>query len=226
MNGTLLSACWRERFSRPLVVALLVVIALITFVVVWSNQRLSDVSVLFALVLSAGLVGKDVSSGALALLFTRPIRRSEYLLSRWLAGGLSAAVLGLAVLLAQFLVLRGRGVEVSGVELLSTAGKGVTGAFGLAAVLVFFSTLVRGIGDIGLWFVANLLVIVCEPAGLRRLEQELHGLLVPQVDFGRALASEPISWFAIVSYASSVTLFLGLALLMINRKEVSYASHA
>jgi hypothetical protein len=226
MNRTLIAACWRERLSRPLVVALLVVIALVTFINSWTDRTLSDPSAMFALILATGLVGRDVSSGALALLFCRPIRRSEYLLSRWLAGGLAAAVLGSVALLAQLLMLRLRGAGASGVDLLWIWGNGMTAVFGLASSLVFFSTLVRGIGDLGLWFLASTLTMLCELAGLLRLGRELYGFLLPRVDWQRALGAQPISWFEIISYASSVTLFLALALLMINRKELSYASHA
>jgi ABC-type transport system involved in multi-copper enzyme maturation permease subunit len=226
MNGTLVWACWRERFSRPLVIALLTVIALLGFVSSHFDKSLSDYSGLFAMVLGAGLVGRDVSSGALALLFTRPIKRSEYLLSRWLAAALAASALGVMALLAQFLILRLRGVGVTGSELLFASAKAISGDFGLAATLVFLSTLVRGIGDIGLWLLGSLLAALCASFVNRRLGEELLRLLTPRLDWARALTSQPISWFEIASYASSVTLFLALALMMINRKEISYASHA
>ena len=34
--------------------------------------------------IAAGTIGQDVSSGVLQLLFARPVRRSEYVLSRWI----------------------------------------------------------------------------------------------------------------------------------------------
>jgi ABC-type transport system involved in multi-copper enzyme maturation permease subunit len=225
VNATLLWACWRERFSRPLVIALLTIVAVISFVSSHSDKELSDFSVFFALVLGAGLVGRDVSSGALALLFTRPIKRSEYLLSRWMAAGLAASALGVAVLLVQFLILRVRGVAIGGSDLLFAAAEAICGDFGMATILVFLSTLVRGIGDLGLWLLGSLIATLSETLVNRRLGQELFRLVSPRLDWARALASQPISWFEIVSYASSVTLFLALALVMINRKEISYASH-
>jgi hypothetical protein len=225
MNCVLIGACWRERFSRPLVLVLLLVVSLVSLVESVSDRSMSQLCSLFALILGAGLVGRDVSSGALALLFTRPVKRSHYLLSRWMAGGIAAATLSVVLQLAQFLTLRVRGVEISGTELLNACGEAITASFGLTACLIFLSTLMRGIGDLGLWFLAGMLSVLCELAGARRVSDEMDRLLAPKLDWAQALMSRPISWFEIVSYASSVTLFLALGLVMINGKEISYASH-
>jgi hypothetical protein len=226
MNTTLMWATWRERFSRRVPIILLAVVALWGLTGAGMQRAPSDMTIGFALILGAGLVGRDVSSGSLALLLTRPVRRSEYLLSRWFAASLAAGAAGLLELGLQYVLVRARSGAVSGVTLVYDCAEAITLAFGVTAALAFLSTLVRGIGDLGVWLVALLVAALAEPAGAARLGQELHHLLVPHVDWAQALDARPISWFPVVSYFSSVTLFLALAILVLNRKELSYASHA
>ncbi len=226
MNATLIAACWRERLSRPVAVVLLVILMVLGLVVSVSTKSLADVTLGLTLVLGAGLVGRDVSSGSLALLLTRPLRRSEYLLSRWFAGSLAAATLGVVQLALQFLLLRLRSVELTGGALAYECARAVSLAFGLTATLVFLSTLVRGIGDVGLWLVAVIVASVLAPAGAVRASDELLALMVPRVDWGQSLNAQPIAWFPIVSFVSSLVLYLALGIVILNRKELSYASHA
>ena len=53
---------------------------------------------------------------------------------------------------------------------------------------------------------------------------EMEKLLVPSIDLARSLGSNPVSWHPLVAYASTVTLALALAIVVVNRKELSYAS--
>jgi hypothetical protein len=53
---------------------------------------------------------------------------------------------------------------------------------------------------------------------------ELMASLTPTLDLPRLVASTPMPWSPIASYTSTVVLCLALAILAVNRKELSYAS--
>ncbi|TMQ71594.1 MAG: hypothetical protein E6K81_09690, partial [Candidatus Eisenbacteria bacterium] len=98
MNLTLLLATWRQRLMSPIRVVLLgglLVVPLlgVAFVHGAGLSILGD-SVGLTLVFAVGMIGQDVSSGVLQLLFARPVRRPEYVWSRWLATGLAATAVG------------------------------------------------------------------------------------------------------------------------------------
>ena len=62
----------------------------------------------------------------------------------------------------------------------------------------------------------------------RRLRRQLNiGVrmsLKPGLDLAPLFHGGPVAWFAVVSYLSTVTLCLGLAVVVMNRRELSYAS--
>jgi hypothetical protein len=53
--------------------------------------------------------------------------------------------------------------------------------------------------------------------------QEIGSLLSPRIEIAQIVAGSP-SWFAIATYASNLTLCLVVAILVLNKKELSYAS--
>jgi hypothetical protein len=59
---------------------------------------------------------------------------------------------------------------------------------------------------------------------LDRMGAEISGALTPTIDLARLVTATPMPWFPIVSYASTVVLCLALAIVVVNRKELSYAS--
>ena len=69
---------------------------------------------MLGLILAAGSVGRDVSSGVLALVLTRPLVRTTYLLAKWTAVSTAVAALACATLAVQTILLRSRGVDISG----------------------------------------------------------------------------------------------------------------
>ena len=57
-----------------------------------------------------------------------------------------------------------------------------------------------------------------------RASAELLRFLNPQVQLGPMTMGSGVSWFEVVSYLSTVTLCLAVAVLVINRREISYAT--
>src|SRR5919198_2264006 len=113
MNATLIVASIRQRLSSPIRMALLAALFVfpllpVAFAPAAGLWFLGD-SLGIALVLAAGAIGSDVSAGVLLLLFARPVRRSEYVLSRWCALGLGAALVRLGQIAIATAILAARG---------------------------------------------------------------------------------------------------------------------
>jgi hypothetical protein len=49
-------------------------------------------------------------------------------------------------------------------------------------------------------------------------------VLGPQLTFAWLLQHTPVSWFALASWASSITLALAVGIARLNRRELSYAA--
>ena len=235
MNGTLLVALWRQRLTSPLRLTLLAGLAGVPLLgaafMAGAGLSLLGNSQGLVLVLGAGMIGQDLSSGVLQLLFARPVTRTSYVVSRWLAVAFAASAVSVlqVATAAAFMAARGSAPAVQDVMLFGLGR--VVEAFGLAAVLALLSSLVPGLGDLGLYLILNIAGGVVQMVGkvkgwpwLDRASTEILSSLMPTIDFTRVIQSSPLPWFPIVSYASTVTLCLALAIVSINRRELSYAS--
>jgi ABC-type transport system involved in multi-copper enzyme maturation permease subunit len=221
----LVVATWRERLSRPVPVAVCILICFATSgLALTSTHGLEDPTLTLALILGAGTIGREVSSGVLALLLTRPVVRTTYLLAKWTAVAAAVAALACLTLVAQTILLRSHGIDISGSELWVAAFSSASSAFGLTAVLLLFSVFLPGAADIGLWIALNLVGFLVQRVLPMRLHTEWRNFLQPTLGWTSTFGATPISWFSVFSYASTVTLCLSLAALTLNRKEISYAS--
>ena len=185
----------------------------------------------FAVILGAGLIGQDVSSGTLQLLFARPVTRAEYVVSRWLGAALTASCLSAVQIAIGSVFLALHGAPPGGGQLAIVLGVQVLNAFGTVSVLLLFSTLLPGIGDVIAIFVAaatgqalQLGAALFRAPWLARAGQELVRFVNPSLDLGAIFGSGPVSWFEVVSYFSTVTLCVALAIVVMNRRELSYAT--
>src|SRR5690348_8065545 len=134
---------WSEMLRARLRLAILALFSLPPILFgAWSPSASSDTSsrgAIYAIILGAGLIGRPAASGTLALLLSRPVPRSSYVLTRWVAAWWAAAGLAIAVQIvlaleaARFGPVDWRALGISCLEnLLSAAG--------IAAVLVFLSS--------------------------------------------------------------------------------------
>jgi hypothetical protein len=221
----LVAVTWREKLSRPIVVVLCVLLCVAeTAGAITARHDLDDPVLILTLVLTSGSVGRDLSSGVLALLFSRPIVRTTYLLAKWLAASTAAATLSSLTLIAETLLLRSRGIDISSAELSGALFGSFSTAFGLASVLILLSVLLRGVGDIAMWVALGLVGYLTQRVLPQRVSEEWHAVLQPSLGWASTFGARPIAWFALASYLSTVTLCLCLAALVLNRKEISYAS--
>ncbi|MGH7731963.1 MAG: ABC transporter permease subunit [Candidatus Eiseniibacteriota bacterium] len=235
MNPTLVITLWRQRLTSPVRMALVAMLAGTPLLGVafmpGAGLALLGGGQGLALTLGAGMIGQDVSSGVLQLLFARPVRRSVYVLSRWLGAGLAVAAVSLVQLVVACGLLAARGGAPRPQEIVLFAAERILEGFGIAAVLALLSSLIGGLGDLALYLLANLGAGLLQTVGqvkqwvwASRGGAEILGSLTPTIDLERLLAASPMPWFPIVSYASTVALGLALAIVVVNRKELSYAS--
>jgi len=221
----LVTVTWRERLSRPVVVALCgLLCAAQTAFAVSGSHDLEDPVLVLALILGAGSIGRDLSSGVLALLFARPIVRTTYVIAKWTAVSLAAGTLGCATLIVQAVLLRSRGIDISAAELFGAAFASLSTACGIASVLVLLSALLPGVADIAAWVGLGLIGYLSQRALPLRVSEEWRALIQPSLGWSSTFGATPIAWSAIAAYLSTVTLCLCLAALVINWKEISYAS--
>lgn len=234
MNPTLIGALLRQRLASRFRMLLLFMVTGMPLVTLFFTGRggLVQLGNCYGavLVLAAGMVGQDLSSGTLQLLLARPVTRTEYVLSRWgaAAGGTILVVLlqlGLALL-----IMASHGSTPPVRDTLVFLGDNVAMAIGLAAVIALFSTLMPGLGDLGLLAIGFFTSLMLQgigtmkqwPAALRA-SAEIQQFLSPELNVA-GLGLAPFPWLSVVAYLSTVTLCLALAIVVLNRKELSYAS--
>ena len=220
MNPTLVLATLRQRFTSPLRVVFLVLLAWMPMIAILMAPRggfapLGD-CYFIALALAAGMIGQDLSSGTLQLLLARPVTRAQYVFSRW--GAVAAGTLAVVVLqlLLATLIMLARGAPVPWAQGALLLGSDVLVALGAAAVVALLSSLASGLGDLGLLLLVFVSAQVLEKVGmfkswgwLVRGAEELMRVLKPELGLEPFVAGGPVPWLAIV---------------VMNRRELSYAS--
>lgn len=237
MNRELVIAWLRQRLTSPMRVVLLALafffpLLMVLFVPGAPLGLLGANATQFALILAAGMIGQDVSAGVLQLVFARPVARHEYVFSRWAAAAAGAAALMVlqVAIVSALAALRGHPHEFgeSGLFALESA----LHAIGIVSVMTLFSALVPGLADLGVLLVAGFTGTLLSTIGqsvhtvafLSRIGEEMSHFVSPEVPLASLATGSPIPWYAIASYLSTITLCLGLAIVAMNRKELSYAA--
>jgi hypothetical protein len=133
-------------------------------------------------------------------------------------------------LLAAWAILTARGAPPVPGDVALAMGQRTIEIAQLAAVVALLSALVNGIGDLGLWFLVQLaggILTVAAQAKrwpwLGRVGDEIGRIVNPSVNLAGLTngigGAEPL-----VAALSTAALALVVAVLLINRKELSYAS--
>ncbi len=235
MNATLITTFWRQRLNSPMRLMLALVFfgfGLLPVMLTGSIAMLGKNTMgVFAFVFAAGLIGQDVSSGVLTLAFARPLRRWEYVLSRWLAAGSLATAVCVLQVVAGAAVSLARHGDVTAALMAAKMLDGALVVFGLSAVLLMFSSLAPGLGDLGLYLLAFLAASVMTNVGaakrigwLTRAGEECQRFIDGSLDPAPFFGHGEVSWFAIASYLSTLAICLVVAIWAVNRKELSYAA--
>jgi ABC-type transport system involved in multi-copper enzyme maturation permease subunit len=234
MNVTLVSALLRQRLASPMRVFMLFALfvpGLVFAVFTNTFAAVAGGGYWFALVFAAGAIGQDVSSGVLHLTFARPVTRTGYVTSRWFAaaaGGFAVALVRL-LLATTFLAMRGAAPEP--LALAAAVAEDAVLASVAAAVMVMFSALAGGLGDVAIFALATLGLQISR--GLTQLKGwttadrvvvELQHTLQPALSLAFLAGQGAPAWSGLAAAASTVTLALAIAIVAVNRKELSYAA--
>ena len=220
----LVGVTWRERLLRPWFGVLLFVFCSSQVTMALSMQDLQDPGFILVLVIGGGAIGKEVSSGVLPLLFTRPLVRGHYVLAKWFALASAIAIISTVTLLVQAAFLAHRGIGLPGREIAAAVFTSVSAAVGITAVLLPLSVLVPGYADVLFWMGLTFVPSLGRRYVPQRVAEEWRAFLHPSLDWGAIFGTASVGWFRLFSYLSTVTLCLCLAVLVANRKELSYAS--
>lgn len=235
MNLTLVLATLRQRFTSPIRLVIVLLLGWMPMLPVLMAPgagfaTLGDCYFL-ALALAAGMIGQDLSSGTLQLLLARPVTRAQYVFSRWGAVATGTFLLVVLQTMCAALVMLVRGAPVPWDQAALHLGNSALLALGTAAVMALLSSLAAGLGDLGLLFLIFISAQLLNGMGrfkswewLVRGAGELSAALKPELDLAPFFHGGPVAWLAVVSYLSTVTLCLGLAVVVMNRRELSYAS--
>jgi hypothetical protein len=194
------------------------------------------ITMVAVLVVTAGIVSRDAASGALQLILSRPIRRAEYLFGRYFAAvlilaGFLLAIFSTAVLLDRAAALADwhSGEVFSWREGLRLCAAEVPRAALDAAILLFLSTFLRGIGD-ALAFLLCGLVLKLAPqiaqAGnrpaLAHAARVANDNLAPEGAWGPILHGQRLLQPPTGQWVLALAVYLLLAAVVFNRRELSY----
>lgn len=234
MNRELVIAFWRQRGSAAFRMAFLLLVfgfpLLMTAAMPGGGLGIVRDALGITMVLAAGMIGQDVSSGVLQLLFARPVRRSEYVLSRWLSVAIAASGFAVLQIALAWMIVTARGAPLESNTVLLTMLQRVCEVIQITAVMAMFSSLVNGIGDLGLWFATTvsgaILQLAAQAKGwgwVGRVGTEINRIVGPDVGLV-ALAGGTGGWSGLVTTLSIAALALLIAVVLVNRKELSYAT--
>jgi hypothetical protein len=179
-------------------------------------------------VLAAGSVSRDISSGALQMILSRPIRRTEYLFGRYLgilaSYGLFLAVTSGLIFLVVHLARMNAREDASALALALLAGEAFANGAFQAAILLMFSTFLPGIADL-IGLLVLFLVLHLPPgknAWLRNAADAARENLLPEVSWNEALRGESILGAATGRWVFALTVYLALAAVIFSRRELPY----
>jgi ABC-type transport system involved in multi-copper enzyme maturation permease subunit len=206
----------------------------------------AGIALAYTLLWGAGVIGRETQHGTISLVLARPISIVSYVMSKWFAVGLAAAVCSFQAVLIEHLIssafcpsLLWQGdFLINGMERTFLC-------FGGAAFLILLSSLVSGLKDLALlagilflltlssWTVTLMQYVpggttgkLAEQLGhiFAILGQGIIAILYPMVPVGELICGNYNSILTLLSYSTLVTCCLSLAIFVLTRKEFSYAA--
>ncbi len=227
----------RQKFHSVGVVVALSALALVSaFPLAMSGGGSGFESGTLALIiLAAACVSRDESSGALQMILSRPIRRSEYLMGRFLGvlagyGAFLLACVGLALLVSRLLPLAGAPPAAPAFSALARGAAGsLLTAMTMAAPILLLSTFLPGYGDVlGYVLLGGLLALpsaaarILQTPALEKVGTFLRQNLMPDVDWGEVLSGRHLLAEPTGRWLLAVVGYLALADFVFSRREFAY----
>lgn len=228
----------RQKLGSVGVVTALSALAVLAALPLSSGQPAGFTATLAVFVMAAGIVARDASSGALQMILSRPIRRFEYLLGRFFGAVLLlAAFLALALVVGGLIDRAGRLAGwIAGEAPLSWSSALQAGLIDFLhgtlalATLLFFSTFLRGMGDVLAFVLSGLALSLLPQLGatlrkpaLTRVGRFLADNLSPTAPLDEILGGR-ILVPAAGAYVLALVGYIVLACLVFNRRQFSYGT--
>ncbi len=176
----------------------------------------------------------------LALLFSRPLFRSTYIFSKWLAGSILVCMV-IALQILYFIILLnmiGRGGQFS--MGLTEVANLILNAFGVTALVVMIHAFPAKIGLV--LFAALLYLSFAAPlmldfipanalSGFVELRNAIkagcnvmRGFMYSPIDVDVYLNSIKVMWLPAISFVSNTVLYLWIAIVVMNNREFFYTN--
>jgi ABC-2 family transporter len=220
-----------QRFGNPGLVLGLAAIGILTMISLMSGR--GGTAFLALLLLTPGVISRDVSSGTAQMILARPIRRSDYVLGRYLGVLVSYVVfLGVALLLALiarpfFSTFFGSRSAIGVGEMMGVAGSDWLEGALFAATLLFFSTFLPGFGDLLAYFLLQIGLTVMQGLGrqypwLGRFATITRANVFPDVDWSAVFRGDGAFSASTGRFVLALSVFLIGALFIFSRREFSY----
>lgn len=229
----------RQRFGSPAMAIALGVFALLTAVqgALSEPERAMGAGFFAILLISAGSVSKDASSGALQMILARPIRRTAYLFGRF-AGMLAAYAVflvatGVLTAAVGSTLPRLLGATAAPVFSVAPLARGAAASFLdavlFASMLLLFSTFLRGYADVLAYIVFSIMLSLLPGLGeafhqpwLRQAGDAIRKNALPQVGWSDVLRGRDILGEPTGRWVLAVTVYLALAALIFSRRQFAY----
>ncbi len=184
-------------------------------------------SVMCIVILGGGTLSQEYGSSMLHLVLARPIKRWQYICSKWLALGSAATlILGLFALLAAGQIYRSSGV-FSGVDLLKQLAVDGLIAFQGGALLIFLSAWVpwrlEGLVYMVLAFPQFIGIVGMIFGFSGTTFERMAGWFYPGIELANRIVSNELRWVDLSLYAVTTLVCIAGACWVMNRREFSYA---
>jgi hypothetical protein len=177
----------------------------------------------------------------LTLLFTRPLSRVEYVMSKWTVCSLFVAVIVLIAFVSFAVAETIQGRPPGDIFSIYTIANVILNAFGATAAIVLLNSFPPkiGIAIFMLVIYGSMLAALLAEKELAKAKDSWAALFFTAITqtcaFVRASASPYIdtysvftaisfSWTPVLTYISNISLFLLIAVLILNKREFFYAS--
>ena len=231
MNTPLYVSTLRQLFSQPVRTGALIgatILPLLQIAVDPDPHLATTMGAMWiAVIASAGIIGMEITSGSVALFFTRPLTRAAYLASRWSAAATISLALMFAGLAGEVAMLTARDGEMTRTAFALALADRFFIVTGTVSVMVCFSTLASSLGDVVIWLSIQIVAFslgAVPMASFHDAADLLRRIATPMLDVHRVLASSRVPWSEVSGYAGTVLMAAAIATFVMNRKELSYAS--
>ena len=186
---------------------------------------------MFVLIIGAGVIGQDVTDGILPLIFSRPLKRWQYTLTKWMTVALLASVVALFNLLCHLAFAHGITVElIQNIAPLDIA-QILLLSMGTTAVMLLLSSLLPGAADIGVilllcaaCFVMTILEHALHVPGMEETATNIFAMLFPSFELRELYNWRSLLNIEVGRYLCIVLLCISGSVLLVNQKEISYGS--